>query len=65
LYQAATILMHRAAPNWLQAWALRVAHRRGSKRALIALARRIGVILHRMWMDGSPFRFTLNPGPTA
>ncbi|MBQ0765455.1 MAG: IS110 family transposase [Sulfitobacter litoralis] len=56
LYQAAMILMHRGSPNWLQAWALRVAHRRGSKRALIALARRIGVVLHRMWRDGTPFR---------
>jgi transposase len=56
LYQAAMILMHRGSPNWLQAWALRVAHRRGSKRALIALARRIGVVLHRMWRDGKPFR---------
>ena len=56
LYQAAMILMHRGSPNWLQAWVLRVAHRRGSKRALIALARRIGVVLHRMWRDGTPFR---------
>ena len=65
LYQAAMILMHRGAPNWLQAWALRVAHRRGKKRALIALARRIGVILHRMWVDGSPFRFTQSSGSAA
>ncbi|UFE83210.1 IS110 family transposase (plasmid) [Pseudosulfitobacter pseudonitzschiae] len=63
LYQAAMILMHRGSPNWLQAWALRVAHRRGSKRALIALARRIGVVLHRMWRDGTPFRYA--PSPTA
>ena len=56
LYQAAMILMLRGSPNWLQAWALKVAHRRGSKRALIALARRIGVVLHRMGRDGTPFR---------
>ena len=28
------------------------------KRATIALARRIGVVLHRMWRDGTEFRFT-------
>jgi len=65
LYQAAMILMHRASPNWLQAWALRVAHRRGSKRALIALARRIGIVLHRMWRDGTPFRYAQSPTATA
>lgn len=65
LYQAAMILMHRGAPNWLQAWGRRVAHRRGSKRALIALARRIGVVLHRMWIDGTPFRYTQSSGAIA
>ena len=34
-----------------------VAKRRGKRRATIALARRIGVILHRMWQDGTEFRF--------
>ncbi|KNG91747.1 IS110 family transposase [Pseudaestuariivita atlantica] len=65
LYQAAMILMHRGSPNWLQAWALRVAHRRGSKRALIALARRIGVVLHRMWRDGTPFRYAQSSPATV
>jgi transposase len=65
LYQAAMILMHRGAPNWLQSWALKVAHRRGAKRAMTALARRIGVVLHRMWIDGTPFRYTQNSGATA
>lgn len=65
LYQAAMILMHRGSPNWLQAWALRVAHRRGSKRALIALARRIGVVLHRMWRDGTAFRYAQSSPATV
>jgi transposase len=65
LYQAAMILMHRGSPNWLQAWALRVAHRRGSKRALIALARRIGVVLHRMWRDGTAFRYAQSATATV
>jgi len=31
---------------------------RGMKRATVALARRIGVVLRRMWRDGTAFRFT-------
>ena len=58
LYQAATAMLYHGAPNWLKAWALRLAVLRGRKRATIALARRIGVVLHRMWRDGTEFRFT-------
>lgn len=58
LYQAANVMLHRGGPNWLKSWALRVASRRGNKRATVALARRIGVVLHRMWMDETEFRFT-------
>ena len=58
LYQAATVMLNIARPNWLKAWALRVAKLRGKKRATVALARRIGVVLHRMWRDGTEFRFT-------
>ena len=58
LYQAATVMLHRGRKNWLTAWALNIAKRRGKKRATVALARRIGVVLHRMWKDGTDFRFT-------
>ena len=58
LYQAATVMLNCGAPNWLKAWALRLAVLRGRKRATVALARRIGVVLHRMWRDGTEFRFT-------
>jgi transposase len=58
LHQAATVMLNHGRPNWLTAWALRVAQRRGKKRATVALARRIGVVLHRMWRDASEFRFT-------
>jgi len=58
LYQAATVMLNRGASNWLKAWALRLAALRGKKRATVALARRIGVVLHRMWRDGAEFRFT-------
>ena len=55
LFNAATVMMHRARPCWLKAWGMQVTRRRGQKRATVAVARRIGVILHRMWMDGSEF----------
>lgn len=40
LHQAATVMLNHGRPNWLTAWALRVAQRRGKKRATVALARR-------------------------
>jgi transposase len=56
LCQAATVMMHRGRATWLRTWAAQVARRRGSKRAMVALARRIGVILHRMWIEDADFR---------
>ena len=37
---------------------MRVAQRRGMKRAVVAVARRLAVILHRMWVDETDFRWT-------
>ena len=37
---------------------LAVAKRRGTKKARVALARKLGVILHRMWVDGTSFRWS-------
>lgn len=56
LCQAATVMMHRGRSTWLRTWAAQVARRRGAKRAMVALARRISVILHRMWVDDTDFR---------
>jgi hypothetical protein len=41
----------------LKAWGLRVAKRRGHKHAAVAVARKLAMILHRMWLDGTEFRF--------
>jgi transposase len=41
----------------LKRWGLAVAKRRGMKRAKVAVARKIAVILHRMWIDGTSFRW--------
>jgi transposase len=59
LYEAAqTMLTHSQKWSWLKAWAMRVAQRRGMRRAIVALARRLAVILHRMWIDGTDFRWS-------
>lgn len=62
LYEAAqSMLCHSQKWSWLKAWAVRVAQRRGMRRATVALARRIAVILHRMWVDGTDFRWSNDP----
>jgi transposase len=59
LFEAAHIMLTRATRfSNLKRWALGVAQRRGMKRAKVALARRLGVVLHRMWVDKTDFRWT-------
>jgi transposase len=59
LYEAAQAMMLRSAKwSWLKAWAMQIARRRGMKRAIVALARRLAVILHRIWVDGTEFCWT-------
>ena len=58
LYEAAHIMLTRAVRfSALKRWALEVAKRRGMRRAKVALARKLAVILHRIWVDGSTFRW--------
>ena len=57
LYEAATsMLVHATKPSALRSWALAVAKRRGLQKARVALARRLAVVLHRMWRDGTAFQ---------
>jgi transposase len=59
LFEAAMVLMtHTSKWSWLKAWGMKIARRRGMKRAIIAVARRLAIIMHRMWMDGTDFRWT-------
>lgn len=58
LYEAAHIMLTRATRfSSLKRWALEVARRRGMKRAKVALARKLAVVLHRMWVDATDFRW--------
>lgn len=57
LYEAANVLFTRASKDCaLKAWAVRLANRVGAKKAKVALARKLAVILHRLWIDGTEFR---------
>ena len=59
LFEAAGVLLTRV-QKWcaLKAWGLRLAKRAGMKKARTALARKLAVVLHRMWRDGTQFRWT-------
>ena len=66
LYEAAHIMLIGVAKwSWLKAWALKIARHRGMKKATVALARRLAVILHRIWVDGSEFRWTREQAPAG
>jgi transposase len=59
LYEAASVMLTRTVRfSGLKAWAMAVARRRGTGKARVALARKLGVILHRMWIDGTTFRWS-------
>ncbi len=59
LYEAALVLLT-GPGRWspLKAWGVAVAKRRGVRRAIVAVARKLAVALHRMWRDGTDFRWT-------
>ena len=59
LFEAAGVLLTRV-HKWcaLKTWGLRLAKRVGLKKAKVAVARRMAVILHRMWIDETDFRWS-------
>src|SRR3954471_3564100 len=59
LFDAAHVMLtHTIRWSWLKAWGMKIARHRGMKRAVVAVARRMAVIMHRMWADGTEFRWT-------
>jgi transposase len=56
LFEAANVLLTRVA-RWstLKAWGMRIAKRTSLSKARVAVARKLAVILHRMWVDGTEF----------
>jgi len=56
LYEAANVILTRPVKgSALKSWAARLAVRAGMRKAKVALARRLAVVLHRMLADGTPF----------
>ena len=63
LYEAANVILTRAVKGSdLKSWALRVAKRAGMKKAKVALARKLAVVLHRMLASGANFIAKAPPG---
>jgi transposase len=59
LFEAAKVLLSRAGkPSDLKSWGLRLAKRSSMKKACVAVARRLAVIMHAMWRDGTVFQST-------
>jgi transposase len=67
LYEAAQVMLTNVHVkwSWLKAWAMNIAKRRGGRKAIVALARRLGVIMHRIWSDGTVFRWTRESVPAG
>jgi transposase len=66
LYEAANIILTRPIKGGgLKSWAAKLARRAGMKKAKVALARKLAVILHRMWVDGAAFKFAEARGTTV
>ena len=59
LYEAANVLLTRVT-RWstLKAWGIRLAKRSGLRKAKVAVARKLAVILHRMWIEGTEFKWS-------
>ena len=64
LYEAAHVMLVRPVRgSGLKSWAMKLARRAGMKKAKVALARKLAVVLHRMWVDGASFVFTIPNKP--
>jgi transposase len=59
LYEAAHVILTRPVKGGaVKSWGLRLVKRAGPKKATVALARKLAVILHRMLRDGTEFDMT-------
>lgn len=66
LFEGAQALLTRTIKwSWLKAWGMKIAKRRGMKRAIVAVARRMAVVMHRMWVNGTNFQWTREEAAAA
>lgn len=63
LYEAANIILTKPVKGCaaLKGWAMRLAKRAGMRKAKVALARKLAVIMHRMLVDAKPFNSAAAP----
>jgi transposase len=60
LFEAAGVLLFRNKQSSpLKGWGLRLARRVGSSKARVAVARKLAVLLHRLWVDETEYRFSI------
>jgi transposase len=67
LYQAAHLMLTKPLKGCseLKSWATRIARRAGMRKAKVALARKLAVIMHRMLADAKPFNPAAKTKPVA
>jgi len=67
LYQAAHVMLTKPLKGCtaLKSWAMRIARRAGMRKAKVALARKLAVIMHRMLADHKPFNPAAGTIPVA
>ncbi len=66
LFEASvTMLTRHGRWNRIKAWGVRMAQRKGFKAASTAVARKIAIVMHRMWIDGSDFAYGEPPVAAA
>jgi transposase len=59
LFEAAKVLLSRSCrPSDLKTWGHALARRVGAKKATMAVARKLAVVLHRMWLTKLPFQWS-------
>ena len=58
LYQSALALLTRSKKySGIRIWGPGIAKRRGLRRAAVAVARKLAVLMHRIWTDGTEYRW--------
>ena len=59
LFEAANVVLTRTKQTCaLKTWGMEITARSGGKKAPVAIARKLATILHRMWCDGTSFKWT-------
>jgi len=66
LFEAAKVLLSRSTrPSALKTWGEALSKRIGAKKATMAVARKLAVILHRMWTTGTTFQWNAEAASPA